>query len=410
MGVIATSITSLGFATGLACVGLFAAGEVGCASSGGRARPSQGPTSTTSVGLTLRPVRRPRPPARYAVPRNALRVSSSSQLTAALSDQRTETIVLAPGVYDNPRPFADREGDRIYAARLGRAVFRAGIALGANNGPPGALIRGLTFSVSDPKKTLQGDVVHVWGSASGASVLDTFIDGHGVVDAGLVVHQPNGFVARRIVALRFLSYGVVVDPNNFNFKTNAPYSLRDLRISRVSRRVPGSSNGTAEACLWLGSQGTVQRVSVRDCAISGIWTGTAMKRSRIQDATIDRAQVGIYIEHFTTTTTFERLRVGPSVTRGINAEWANPAAGGKPASTDNVIQDAYFRTGHVGVYLDKGTTRPTVRHSVFVGQDWAGLGDYLGVANQYYDNDFDGIAAGAVPVSHDHDPAGRAKR
>jgi hypothetical protein len=410
MGVIATSITSLGFVTGLACVGLLAAGEVGCASSGGRARPSQGTTRSTSVDVTLRPVRRPRPPSRYRVPLHALRVSSSSQLVAALSDRRQETIVLAPGTYDNSRPFEDRDGDRIYSARLGRAVLRAGISLGANQGPPEALIRGLTFSISDPRKTLHGDAIHVWGSAAGSAVLDTWIDGHGVLDAGLVVHQPTGFVARRVVARRFLSYGVVVDPNDFNFKTSSPYSLRDLAIARVSRRAPGSSNGTAEACLWLGSPGTVQRVSVRGCAISGIWTGTAMKNARIQDATIDRARVGIYIEHFTTATTFQRLRVGPSVTRGVNAEWANPAAGGKPASTDNVIEDAYFRTGHVGVYLDKGTTRTTVRHSVFAGQDWAGIGDYLGVANQYYDNDFDAIGPGAVPVTHDHDPAGRAKR
>jgi hypothetical protein len=333
-------------------------------------------------------------------------VSSSSQLAAALSDGRREAIVLAPGVYDNPRPFADREGDRLYASRLGRSVLRAGIVLGGNDGPPGALVRGLVFSVRDPRKTLHGDIVHVWGSAAGAAVLDTWIDGHGAVDAGLVVHQPTGFVARRIVARRFLSYGVAVDPNNFSFTTRSPYSLRDLAISRVSRKVPGSSNGTAEACLWLGSPGTVLRVSVRGCAISGIWTGTAMKSSRIQDATIDRSRVGIYIEHFTTGTTFQHLRIGPSVVRGVNAEWAN---GGRPASVDNVIEDAAFRTSHVGVYLDQGTTRTLVRHSVFAGQDWAGIGDYLGIDNQYYDNNFDGISAGAVPVSHDHDPAGRKR-
>ena len=148
--------------------------------------------------VTLSPVRSPRAPSGYAVPRNALRVSSSAQLENALADGRTETIVLSPGVYDAPRPFADREGDRILASRLGRAVLRAGFVLGGNNGPPGALIRGLTFSVRDPRKTLDGDVVHVWGSAASASVLDTRIDGHGMVDAGIVVHQPRGFVARRI--------------------------------------------------------------------------------------------------------------------------------------------------------------------------------------------------------------------
>ncbi len=409
MGVIATSTMSLGIALGVAGVGLFAASETGCSSASGRAPGAAATTSTTSATVTLSTVRRPRPPARYAVPRYALRVSSSSGLEAALSNGRRDTIVLAPGIYDNSEEFADREGDRIYASRLGRAVLRAGIVLGGNNGPPGALLRGLVFSVSDPRKTLHGDVVHVWGSASGARVLDIRIDGHGVVDAGLVVHQPAGFVARRVVARRFLSYGIVVDPNDFNYTATTPYSLGDLTIARVSRKVPGSSNGTAEACLWLGSRGTVQRVSVHNCAISGIWTGTAMKSSRVEDATISASRVGIYIEHFTTGTTFRRLRFEGGVERGVNAEWANHAQGGRAASVDNVIENAYFKTSHVGVYLDQGTTRTVVRHSVFVGQEWAGIGDFMGVGNQYYDNNFDGLAPGAVAVSYEHDPAGKAK-
>lgn len=406
MGVMATSITSLGFATGLLCVGLLAVGEGGCAALDGSAQPSVGHRSTASVAVTLSRVRRPRRPAPYSLPRDARRVSTSSQLNAALSDGREEAIVLAPGVYGNSEPFDDHEGDRLYASRLGRVVLRAGISIGGNNAPPGALVRGLKFDISDPRKTLDGDAVHVWGSASGAAVLDTSINGHGRLDAGVVVHQPNGFVARRVVARDFLNYGVVVDPNNVAFRTKRPYSLSDLTISHVSRKPPGSSNGTAEACLWLGSQGVAQRVSVRYCAITGIWTGTAMKHSRIQDATIDHTQVGIYIEHFTTATTFQRLRIGPSVTRGVNAEWANPALGGKPASVNNVIENAYFQTVHVGVYLDKGTTRTIVRRSVFVGQDWAAIGDYLGVDNGYYDNDFERIGPSAVPVSNDHDPAG----
>jgi hypothetical protein len=409
MGVIATSTMSLGIALGVAGIGLFAASETGCASASGRAPRAAGTTSTTSATVTLSKVRRPRAPAPYAVPRLALRVSSASGLRTALSNGRRDTIVLAPGIYNNSEEFADREGDRIYASRLGRAVLTAGIVLGGNNGPPGALIRGLNFSVSDPRKTLHGDVIHVWGSASGARVLDTWIDGHSVVGAGLVVHEPAGFVARRVVARRFLSYGIVVDPNNYNYTATAPYSLRDLTIARVSRKVPGSSNGTAEACLWLGSRGTVQRVSVHNCAISGIWTGTAMKSSRIEDATIGRSRVGIYIEHFTTGTTFRRLRFGPGVERGVNAEWANHAQGGRAASVDNVIENAYFKTSHVGVYLDQGTTRTVVRRSVFVGQDWAGIGNYLGVDNQYYDNNFDGLAPGAVPISYEHDSAGRAR-
>jgi hypothetical protein len=401
-------VTSPKTVTGLTCVLALGLGEAGCAV-GMQDRSHPATTSTTSAHVSLSPVHRPLAPKGYRVPRHALRISSSSRLVAALADHRRETIVLASGTYDSPRPFLDREGDRIYAARLGRAVLRAGIVLGSNNGAPGALIRGLTFSVADPAKTLDGAIVHVWGSAAHSAVLDTRIDGHRAVDAGVVVRQPDGFVGRRIVATRFRGYGVVVDPNDTGYRAATPFSLSDLTISRVSRPVPGSSEGRAEACLWLGSPGNVRRVSVSRCAISGIWTGTATHGSRVEDAIVRRARVGIYIEHFTTDTTFERLRVGPGVSRGVNAEWANHAFGGRPASVDNVIQDAYFRTGHVGVYLDQGTTRTIVRRCVFAGQEWAAIGDYLGVDNQYYDNDFDGIAPGAATVSHEHDPgvAGR---
>ena len=408
MGVISKSLTTVGVVGGLLCLGLLAVAQAGCGEDDGSA--AQAPSSTTSTAVALSRVQRPLAPRPYALPPGALTVSSSQELAAALSDGRREAIVLTPGIYDNPLPFSDREGDQLYASRLGAAVFRAGVVLGSNGGPPGALIRGLTFSVRDPAKTLEGSIVHVWGSAAHASVLDTRLEGHGRVDSGLLVRQPEGFVGKRIVATGFRGYGVVVDPNQQNYRARHPFALRDLTISAVRRPVRGSSNGRAEACLWLGSPGTVQRVSVRRCGITGIWTGTAMQSSRITDVTIDRAPVGIYVEHYTTGTTFQRLRVGPNVSRGVNAEWSNVALGQKPASVGNVIQDAEFRTTHVGVYLDQGTTRTVVRRSRFAGQSWAAIGDYLGSGNRYYDNDFGGIAASAVSVTHDHDPAGGAKR
>src|SRR4051812_29424840 len=136
MDIISTSVASLGVLTGLAGIALLGTGAAGCASS---PRPdASATTSTTSTAVSLSPVRRPVAPSRYAVPRHALRVSSSSQLAAALADGRREAIVLAPGTYDNPRPFSDREGDQVYASRLGRAVFRTGIVLGGKKRPPGA--------------------------------------------------------------------------------------------------------------------------------------------------------------------------------------------------------------------------------------------------------------------------------
>src|SRR5512144_1940882 len=152
MGVIGRSVTSLGIVTVVASLALLAVAQVGCASepeTAGRA------TSTTSVNLTPPVARRPAAPRPYVVPLDARLVSSSQELVAALANGRREAIVLAPGVYDNARPFADRDGDRLYAARLGRAVFRAGVVLGANGGPPGASLRGLTFNVVDRAKTLE---------------------------------------------------------------------------------------------------------------------------------------------------------------------------------------------------------------------------------------------------------------
>lgn len=404
MSVIDRSVTHIGIVAGLVFAAAAAVGQAACGASGSAHRVN---LAAASVELPAVRVRRPLAPSPYHVPRGARRVSSSTGLAAALTDNHREAIVLAPGVYDHARPFSDSDGDRIYASRLGGAVLRAGIVLGANNGPPGALVRGLRFDVANPAKTLDGAIIHVWGSAAHAAVLDTWLEGHGVLDAGLLVRQPEGFVGRRIVARGFRSYGVAVDPNDAHYQARSPFLLQDLTLSRVVRSVPGSSNGTAEACLWLGSRGAVRRVSARRCGVTGIWTGTATRRSRIQDAAVDRTPVGIYIEHFTTHTTFRRLRIGPHVTRGINAEWANWALGGKPASVQNVIEDSYIRTRHVGVYLDKGTTRTVIRRCTFVDQAWAAIGDYLGVGNRYYDNNFAGIGASAVPVSYQHDPGGR---
>ena len=395
--------TSLPIMLARAFVVLVVTTQTGCASassSGDRAKTAA--HQITSVEVPRVRVQRPIAPTVYRVPQHALKVASSRQLTSALADHRTETIVLGPGTYDNDRPFSNRDGDRVYAARLGTAVLRAGMVLGANAGPPRAVVRGVRFDVSDSTKTFDGAIVHVWGSATHAAVLDAWLDGNGVVDAGLVVRQPIGFVAQRVVATSFRSYGVLVDPNQDRYRAREPYVLTDLALSRVARPVPGSSEGTAEACLWLGSRGIVSRVSARWCGVSGIWTGTANAGSRVEDAAVDRTAVGIYIEHFTTGTTFRRLLVGPHVGRGVNAEWANSAHAGRPASVDNVIEDCYFHTTVVGVYLDEGTTRTSVRRCKFVGQTWAAIGDFKGVENRYYDNDFSGIAQSAVPVSYAH--------
>jgi hypothetical protein len=133
----------------------------------------------------------------------------------------------------------------------------------------------------------------------------------------------------------------------------------------------------------------------------GVWTGTSATGTVVEDVDVDRTRTGIYIEHFTSDSTFQRLHVRSRVRIGIVAEWASPGWGGRPASVDNVIQDSTFESYLCGVYLDEGTTRTTVRRSAFRRQAWAAIGDYRGNGNRFSRNDYSGIRRTAVPVAHD---------
>jgi len=224
-----------------------------------------------------------------------------------------------------------------------------------------------------------------------------------VLRAGISARTPDGLRIRRVVVRRFTDFGILVDANDPDRGVLAdPFSVEDADVAGIGRRDPGSSNGRAEACLWAGNSGTVRRLRVRDCAWSGVWTGTAADRLRVEDADIDSARTGVYIEHFTRDSAFRRLRVGRRVRIGVAAEWAAPEWDGRPASDGNVIELSHFESRLAGVYLDEGTTRTTVRNSSFAGQTWAAIGDYRGEDNAYHSNDYGGIAAGARPVRTDH--------
>jgi hypothetical protein len=346
---------------------------------------------------------RPMPPSRYAVPRGAVRVTTSAQLAGVLKRTRPTDVVLADGVYGGPGPFLNPHGHRLYAANLGGAVLRVGLSLGGNAGRPGGLVRGLVFNVRDPAKTVEGAVISVWGTATRARVLDVTLRGNRVVRSGLVVREPEGFSAARLVVRGFTDYGVLVDANDpTRTELRQPFRLADLDVAGVARPVPRSSNGTAEACLWVGNPGAVTRVRARRCAWTGLWTGTATSHAVFDQVDVDQAPTGVYLEHFTRSSRFQRLQIGGGVRIGLIAEWANPATGGRAASVDNVIQDSWFASRLAGVYLDAGTTRTTIRRSTFVNQRWAAIGNYQGRGNAFYGNDYRGIAPGASRVTDEH--------
>jgi hypothetical protein len=133
-------------------------------------------------------------------------------------------------------------------------------------------------------------------------------------------------------------------------------------------------------------------------AAAGLWTGTSSIGSTFDQIDVDGTKTGVYVEHFTHNSTFRRLHIAHNVQIGLNAEWDDPSWGGKPASVDNVIEHSSFASSVVGVNLDEGTTRTTVRSSSFAGQSWGAIGDYRGNGNAVYGNDYHG----EVGVRHDH--------
>jgi hypothetical protein len=387
-------------AAAFALVLLAVAGDRGDPSTGdvtdGRVR---GPRGDAGAAAPVRPAG----PADYPLPRAAVRVSSGSELRAALAIRERRSIVLASGTYDGEEPFLNPHGHHLYGARPGKAVLRAGLSLGGNDGSGGGRVRGLTVDVDDPGRTVQGAAIAVWGTGRHSQILDTTLRGNNALAAGVAAHRPDGLVLRRLVVRDFTDFGVFVDANEPGRpRLRERFLVEDVDVAGVGRPMPGSSNGTAESCVWIGDAGSVRRVRARDCAWAGLWTGTAARGANFEAIDVDRTRTGVYIEHFTHDSVFRRLRVGPNVRVGLTAEWADPDWDGLPASVGNLIEYSRFDSSVVGAYLDEGTTRTTIRRSTFANQTWAAIGDYRGVDNAYYANDYDGIDAGAEPVRRDH--------
>jgi hypothetical protein len=381
------------------------------------AAPTQAPTATPTPAPTATPTSIPSPtsaptvtvsvvapaaPSGYALPAGAVNVSTSAQLISALSAATPQNIVLANGIYDNTVPFYDANGHHLYAATLGGAVLRAGLTLGGNYGSGNGSVRGVSFDVSDPAKTLSSSVIHIWGPGGiGSQVQDVTIAGHNVIATGIEALPLDRIVVQRVVVRNVTDYGVIVLGGT---ALTTPTLLEDLNVAGVMRAVPGSSNGTAEVCLWLANTVTVHRALVRSCGIAGVWTGNTITGAVLENLDIDGTPVGVYMEHYTSGTTIQYLNVGSGVVTGVNCEWADPLTGGLPACVNNVIEDGTIASSKVGVYLDQGTTGVTVRRFKFLNQSWAAIGDYKGVNNTYSSNDYSGIDAGAVAISYGHVP------
>lgn len=356
----------------------------------------------------------PEPPRSYPLPRGAAWVSSGAELARELAKDQPQDIILRDGLYQAPGPFNNACGHRVFAENQGQAVLTSGFSIGDNYCSGGGRIQGLTFDLTDPQRAANNAAIEVWGKAQGTLLADLVINGHGTLDSGIAARQPEGLKIQRIVAANFRSWGIFVDADDFDRSVSQPALLEDLDVANVSRPVPQSSDGTAEACIWVGNTAVGRRFKVRNCAWMGMWTGTAAKQARFADIDIDdigsptsSSSTGLYLEHFTTDTLFERVRIGPNVTMGVACEWADPAWGSRPACDGVVIQDSLIDSRCVGAYLDDGTRNTTLRRTTFVHQQSGAVAIFNDNHNILYDtsgNDYGMMKAGAPIILNKNNP------
>jgi hypothetical protein len=367
----------------------------------------------------------PVPPSSYTIPAGATLVSTTAQLTTALSNH-VANIELADGTYDNGTPFQDNAGSHLYAQHLGKAILKSGIVTGGNGSANGSVLQGLAFNISTAAEAF-GDggadaAVNTWGPAgSNTQVLDCTFEGNKVVSMGLYAYNPTGLVAQRDYFHNFLDEGIRASNNNsvaYGGTTPKINSISDISVDGVSEVTPGASNGTAEAGVWVGQPviNGVHRIKVRNVSISGIETVNNSWDTTFSDLDIDMSGpnyssgVGVYMEHFTLHDIFTNFNiVGSGI--GFNAEWDDGILGNAAAHFDTIENGTIDSAGSpvsstVGIDLDYGTDSTTVNNVTFDNQTFAGITAYQnnregGGTNVYTNNTYN-LPAGVPDISTSH--------
>jgi uncharacterized membrane protein YgcG len=411
--------------------GDISSGASGGTSAGGSASPPGGTsiggggdstgaaTSPSGAAETTSTIAPPLPPAPYQLPAAAIYVTSSDQLVTALQNSNRD-IVLADGTYSRSSPFVDSGGDRLYAEHLGGAVLQTGLVVGGNVATGGALVRGLVFDIHDASRVLGGGALHIWGlGGANTQVLDCVFRGNWAVPVGILAYNPLGLHVERVELSSFTDVGVRASDNvQTAYGSATPHMdvLQDISIDGVSRAVPGSSNGTAEAGLWIGEpvQNGVHRVSIRNVAWSGIETVNNAWDTSFTDLDIDmsgsrQAQgVGVYLEHYSRHLTFDHFSLR-GVRVGVNAEWADPAyasiAGAHFIDFTNGVIDSVGSTlsgNQAGIFLDVGTESVTVKSVFFRNQNWAAIAAYQTIGTNSFTQLTSQLQSSASVISNAH--------
>lgn len=184
----------------------------------------------------------------------------------------------------------------------------------------------------------------------------------------------------------YTGYGLGIMSWNPQGQNTTPFNIHDLKVSGISANPPRSSNGTAEAGLWLAQLANLSRIEFGPGnAWMDLWTGGLGQGGHYTDLLFTHPEgVAIYHEHVTSNLVVENFKIlqGRSgQSNPINVEWTYGGQGS--SSITWRAFEIYCPAGATGIFLDAGTygctigdPSPNAPLCIFTGP-----GDAIGLPN-----------------------------
>jgi hypothetical protein len=346
----------------------------------------------------------PQPPSPTSPPAGACLAATTEDLFDAVEADCPD-IVLTGTLYEAEDPetpyLSFLHPTRLWAANPGSAVLRFGINIREH---ADSELHGLVIDIDDPVHGIpippydDRNAVLFWGGAQGVKIHDSTIRGNGVIHRGINAGQPNGLDIERVVIEDFRRFGLLIPWADL---TSQPASVTDVVVRRVGdpawRALPDCEGespdrstcyapGTQEHGIWIGFPTLLARARVREVHWAGIITGSHpnvvhdvvlrdVDVDRIGDGSSNRGGTAITFEKITHDLELERFCVGPSIRRGVHAEWDNLDDLASSAQRLN-IHHGVISAAHVGLYFDQGTRDSQLRDLHIRNASWSGVGLY----------------------------------
>jgi parallel beta-helix repeat protein len=332
-----------------------------------------------------------------------LTASPGAGLERALAELRRGhvTVRLAPGRYQlndvkigddarligsGPRTVITAPGTSYFAVLVARGRNIAISNLTVDGGGPGPG-RGIAVAVFDGSQNVRlrrlrltrvrQDGVNVWGAFSNVSVQDSVIEGDGSAQVGVFALGSDRSRDTSVIRTRvrgFRSHGILLAQREYGRPAAALHGLAldnvvsDIRDPARDRcyYAPNSTPkcGTNEGGIWTGG---VEAAIIGNTVVRARWDGIetvgSSTRTTVVGNTIRDTRTGIYLEHSTKDSLFERNVVTKTRT-GINVEWWHDGQG---SIRNTFSSNRIVAASRGGLSVDVGDDGNQIVENVFVG-------------------------------------------